>query len=205
MARPGARGAVVVRDAVPGDEPALGALWSSLSGAVTAADPAADVVGTAGVGAPLAEALVHHLARADSRILLAENETGTVGAAFVRRLSLSPLDTAGTVQLSHVEVAPAADHETVTTALLDEAVSWAEESGVATVVTGCAATDRDTNRVFARLGLGQAGVLRAAGTAALRARLLTLATGSGRRSRRAGAVVAVRRTQRRLREESATL
>jgi hypothetical protein len=56
-------------------------------------------------------------------------------------------------------------------ALLEAAVTWAEEKDIAHVVTATSVSSRDANRFMARLGLGQVAVLRGATTAALRAKL----------------------------------
>ena len=56
-------------------------------------------------------------------------------------------------------------------ALMDAAVSYAEELGVGHVATAAASGSRDANRFMARLALGPRAVLRVASTPMVRAKL----------------------------------
>ncbi|MDP2774949.1 MAG: GNAT family N-acetyltransferase, partial [Nocardioides sp.] len=82
--------------------------------------------------------------------------------------------------------------------LMESAVSFAEELGVAHVGTAASSGSRDANRFMARLGLGPHAMLRLAPTVVVRAKLTaqrpaTAAT-SGRQLTR---VLAARRSLRR--------
>ncbi|QLQ10476.1 MAG: GNAT family N-acetyltransferase [Nocardioidaceae bacterium] len=88
-------------------------------------------------------------------------------------------------------------------ALVDAAVTWAEECGAATVMALAGAGDRDANRYFARLGFAAVATVRAAPVSLLRATSFPVEppvyARTGRRSSRlAGSVLAQRRRQRRL-------
>lgn len=186
-------GQLVVRDAVREDAEALARLWAGLLPRGT--------VDSAGVtpGERVAEALEVGAANPDSRIVVAELDGVVGGAAYLRVVRLSPLDLEPTMHVSHLQVDGALSTATVLARLLDGAVGWAEARGIGTLTAGSAATDRDTNRFLARLGLGQVGVLRATTLPTLRSRLVR--DGAGRRGRssplRTVQVVAARRSQRR--------
>jgi hypothetical protein len=189
------RGQVTVREARVSDAPALAQVWGELL--VRPAGEAAESDDEARV----AEAVARHAEHVDTRILVAEVDDTVGGAAYLRVGLTSPLDAEPALHVSHLKVAPPFSVPVLGEALLDGALSWAEERGIGTVLAGSGATDRETNRFLARLGLGQVGVLRGAAVPALRARLLRdPAPGRlGRATRRTGQVVAVRRSQRRSR------
>ena len=98
-------------------------------------------------------------------------------------------------------------HPSVTTdvgaALMEAAVTWAEEHGVTHVATAAVSGARDANRFMARLALGPYATLRLATTHAVRSRL-----SAGRRSatngtpRQVTQVLAARRSLRRSRAEA---
>ena len=83
-------------------------------------------------------------------------------------------------------------------ALMEAAVTWAEERGAAYVATAAAAGSRDANRFLARLALGPRATLRMAPTTAVRAKLTTRRTPATRApGRHLTQVLAVRRSLRR--------
>jgi N-acetylglutamate synthase-like GNAT family acetyltransferase len=189
------RGQVTVREAEVLDAPALAQLWAEFlvrpSGEGSELDDRARVV----------EAVARHSDHVDTRILVAEVEGVVAGAAYLRVGLTSPLDAEPVLHVSHLKVSGDFSTPLLGEALLEGAVSWAEERGIGTVLAGSTTTDRETNRFLARLGLGQVGVLRATAVPALRARLLRDSTSGrlGRATRRTGQVVAARRSQRRSR------
>jgi hypothetical protein len=74
------------------------------------------------------------------------------------------------------------------------AADWADEKDSPHIVAAVAASARDSNRFLARLGMGQAAVVRASTVAGLRARLSTAPAKAG-----ASNVVVARRLRRRAR------
>lgn len=189
------RAPVLVRDAAEGDASALDVLWADLQ-----PSPATDR-GDGSTEGLVAAALRRHAADGTARVVVAEIAGGVVGCAFFRTALVSPLHTDRVVQVSHVNLDPAQTRQGVARALLEAAVSWAEQQGIATVVTATAPGDRDANRFLARLGVAPVAILRAATVSALRARLPhdpSVAARIGlRKGRSVSQVVAARRSQRR--------
>jgi len=86
-------------------------------------------------------------------------------------------------------------------ALLDAALSWAEEKDVSHITAITTSNSRDTNRFLARLGLGTAATIRIASTATMRRKLTPEVIRSQEARRQLGRVLAQRRSiQRRLGE-----
>ena len=185
------RGQVTVREAERGDVPALSRLWET---------PDEDRVATS---------VERHAEQVDTRVVVADVDGQVAGCAYLRIAFVSPLDSEPAVHVSHLQVDPEVPSADVGAGLLEAALGWAEERGVSALLAGSAAADRDTNRFLARLGLGQVGVLRATTVPALRSRLLREETiaprGLARGTRRTGQVVAMRRSQRRLRAGDVSL
>jgi L-amino acid N-acyltransferase YncA len=189
---------VLVRDAVESDASAISLLWAELltgpgASGGDGADRSPERVVARSVTATRDDVA--------SRIVVAEAEGVVVGCAYLRTGLVSPVHAERVVHVSHLHVAPdqhGADH-----ALLESAVAWAEDRGVDTVVAATAASDRESNRVLARLGLAQVAVLRSASVTALRARLPHDPSAAARAGLRGGRsvsqVVAARRSQRRAR------
>ncbi|HEY6935392.1 MAG TPA: GNAT family N-acetyltransferase [Marmoricola sp.] len=183
------RSALMVREASPGDAAALLQLW-------TAADLPVDT-GPAGQR-EAAAALARGAADPDERLLVGEVDGRVVAALHLQRGILGPLSTESTVHTSHLLVLPEFRRHGFARTLLEHAVSWAEENGIAHVSAVVDAGSRECNRFLARLGLGTYATMRLAPTAALR---LSLGRRATRRptasSRQLGAVVAHRRSLRR--------
>jgi N-acetylglutamate synthase-like GNAT family acetyltransferase len=97
------------------------------------------------------------------------------------------------VHTSYLLVLPAYRKHGFARALLEVAVSWAEEAGVGNVTAITTAQSRDTNRFLARLGLAPVATVRVSTTAALRKKLTPERPGA----RALGAVLAQRRSMRR--------
>ena len=186
---------VLVRDAVESDASEICALWSG-----HLHRPAADeglsreVLAVEAVAATVHDPL--------TRILVAEVDGELLGSVQLRLGQISPLHTERVVFVNHLQVAKHAERLGIGRALLEAAVTWAEQEGITSLVAAAGANDREANRFLARLGMAQIAVLRGAPVAALRARLPvpSVAMRNGARaSRSVGQVVALRRSQRRSR------
>jgi GNAT superfamily N-acetyltransferase len=97
-------------------------------------------------------------------------------------------------------VLPRFQRRGVGSALMEAAVTWAEELGIAHVATAAVSGSRDANRFMARIALGPYAVLRVATTHAVRTRLTAHrrpAQSSG--GRQLTQVLAARRSLRRSR------
>jgi GNAT superfamily N-acetyltransferase len=102
------------------------------------------------------------------------------------------------VQVMSPHVFPEYRRHGVGRALMDAAVSWAEERGAAHVATAAASGSRDANRFMARLALGPLATLRLAPTTVVRAKLTAQRPPVARvPARQLTHVLAVRRSMRR--------
>jgi GNAT superfamily N-acetyltransferase len=194
------RVSVLVRDAQETDVSVLCHLWSAMAG--TTPPPIPEQV------APDPDVVVRQaLARVQrdqaARILVAEVEGSVVGCAYLRSEQVSPLHDDEAVRVSHLEVEPGYGRHDVDLALVESALTWAEQRGATTLTAATPSNDRDANRFLARLGLAQVGALRTVPVAALRARVphnpSALVRDPARLGRSLGQVVAARRSQRRAR------
>jgi GNAT superfamily N-acetyltransferase len=86
-------------------------------------------------------------------------------------------------------------------ALVESAVTWAEELGIGHVATAASSGSREANRFMARLALGPRAVLRMAPTPAVRAKLAARHPAA----RQVTQVLAVRRSLRHARSVSETV
>ena len=188
---------VHVRDALEGDALELSRLWVDL-----VAHPGADQVGDA-PETIVAKALLRIADEDLGRVLVAEIDGTIVGCAFLRVGLVSPLDHGRVAQLSHVQVADGFGRQGVGTALFEATLTWAEQTGMDSVLTAVPPNHREANRFLARLGFSPVASLRGGSVAALRARLplppAAVARQPGRTGRNVGQVVAARRSQRRAR------
>lgn len=183
-----------VRDARPEDAEALLRLWAE--------------AGTRGVESPTprpveeAEASLAQIAAdPDERIVVGFYEGGLVAAIVMKRGSLSPLHAEDAVHTSYLLVAPEFRKHGFARAMLDVAVSWAEEKDVASVTAITSSSSRDTNRFLARLGLATVASVRVASTAVLRRKLTPESLRPHDARRNLGRVLAQRRSiQRRAKD-----
>jgi GNAT superfamily N-acetyltransferase len=157
------RSPVLVRDAVLDDAEALRDVWSVLGDRAPATSAESNASATA--------ALLDVAADPERRVVVAVLGDRIVGAMQLHRAELSPVHPDSAVRVSHLQVVDEARRRGVGHALLEAAVSWAEEKGTDYVVAAASANSRDANRFMARLGLGQVAVVRAAPVSALRAKL----------------------------------
>lgn len=137
----------------------------------------------------------------DQRLLVAATDEDVVGVAHLVRAAVSPLQSETAVHVLHLNVREDQRRHGIGHALLEVTVTWAEEKGSGHVFVAAPATSRDTNRFMARLGLGQAALMRVATVANLRSRLpieTPVAARVGARNHRSvGQVLAQRRSLRR--------
>ncbi|HET8604360.1 MAG TPA: GNAT family N-acetyltransferase [Marmoricola sp.] len=183
------RCAYTVRDASPEDADALIALWAD-------GDPGVDA-GPAGRREAVA-ALARLAADPDERLVVGELDGSIVAALHMKRCFLGPLSTESAVHTTHLIVHPDCRRHGFARALLECAVSWAEEKGVEHVSAVVDSSSRECNRFFARLGLTTLATVRIAPTAALRLNLSRLdLRGRTQPARHLGQVVAHRRSLRR--------
>jgi GNAT superfamily N-acetyltransferase len=182
------RCALTIRDATPEDLPALLSLWSE-----------------AGTGGPpftprpvdeARTALAQVAAASDERLLVGLLEDKVVAAVHLRRAPASPLHVDMAVHTSYLLVSPEHRKHGFAHAMLEYAVTWAEDKDIDTV-TALTSGDRDTNRFFARLGLVDIATVRAASTSVLRHKLTPSADRSHPMRRNLGRVLAERRAERR--------
>ena len=120
------------------------------------------------------------------------------GAVHLRCTTMSPINLEPLVQAISPHVFPQFRRRGVGRALMEAAVSYAEELGIGYVATAATSGSRDANRFMARLALGPQAVLRVAATPLVRAKLTAqrpAVTGSG--GRPLTQVLAARRSMRR--------
>jgi len=93
------------------------------------------------------------------------------GAVHLQATTMSALNLEPVVRALSPHVLPRFQRHGVGSALMDAAVTWAEELGIVHVATAAVAGSRDANRFMARIALGPYAVLRVATTHAVRTRL----------------------------------
>lgn len=155
------RSLVSLRAAEPKDAPQLAELWTDVLRRTGPEDQAADV-----------EAVIARVEEVtDERIVVAEYDGEFAGAVHLQATTMSALNQEPVVRALSPHVLPRFQRHGVGSALMDAAVSWAEELGVGHVATAAVAGSRDANRFMARIALGPYAVLRVATTHAVRSRL----------------------------------
>lgn len=183
------RSLVSLRDAVVEDAEELARLWGEVMRRADHADHVTDL-----------RSVVRRLEGTDDeRIVVAEYDGRLAGAVHLRATTLTPLNLEPVVQAISPHVLPEFRRHGVGRALMEAAVAFADERGIAHVASGAAAGSRDANRFMARLSLGPHAVLRVAPTQAVKARLSAQRPGGlGRTSgRQLTHVLAARRSLRR--------
>jgi GNAT superfamily N-acetyltransferase len=155
-----------------------------------------------------ADAQLHDLATAieqlgdhpGERLVVAEFDGAFAGAAFLKAATYSPVNPEPVLQIHNAAVVPAFRRRGIGKALVESAVTWAEELGIGHVATAASSGSREANRFMARLALGPQAVLRMAPTPAVRAKLAARHPGA----RQVTQVLAVRRSLRHARSVSGT-
>jgi GNAT superfamily N-acetyltransferase len=136
---------------------------------------------------------------AEQRLVVADYDGEPAGAVLLRVTTLSPLNLDPTIQALAVHVTPSFRRRGIGQALMNAAVTWAEELGIPYVSTAAASDSRLANRFMARLSLGPRAMLRVSPTPAVRAQLTALLPTAQRNSdrmagrRHLGQVLAARR------------
>ena len=186
---------VQVREAVPEDAAALIEVWGDFRRS------AADRVSPGAAQAEAASAVARIAADPDQRLLVGVLEDKVVGAAHLIRGGVSPIHTETAIHVTHLHVLGTHRRHGVGKALIEAAVTWAEEKDTNHLLAAASVHSRDANRFMARLGLSQIAVVRGASVPALRAKLPVDppagARVSSRNHRSVGQVLAQRRLQRR--------
>ena len=179
------RCALEIRDARPEDVTALLHLWGrDRRNAEQTPRPVDEAT----------RALAHIAADPDERLLVGFVNGELVATVHLRRAPLSPLHTETAVHTSYLHVDPAHRRRGYARALLDVALSWAEEKDVSHVTAITTSSARDTNRFLARLGLGTAATIRIASTATMRRKLSPEVARAHDARRQLGRVLAQRRS-----------
>jgi predicted N-acetyltransferase YhbS len=181
------RSLVYLRDASATDAPRLAELWSDVLRRGDGGEQVADMV------------RVVEAARddAEQRVVVAEYDGELAGAVHLRLVTVTPLNLDLSVQVMSPTVFPEYRRHGVGRALMDAAVTFAEECGAGHVSTAAASGSRDANRYLARLGLASTATLRIAPTTAVRAKLAAQRLPVARPTRQLTHVLAVRRSMRR--------
>jgi len=186
---------VQVREAVPEDAAALIEVWGDFRRS------AADRGSSGAAQAEAASAVARIAADPDQRLLVGVLEDKVVGAAHLIRGGVSPIHTETAIHVTHLHVLGTHRRHGVGKALIEAAVTWAEEKDTNHLLAAASVHSRDANRFMARLGLSQIAVVRGASVPALRAKLPVDppagARVSSRNHRSVGQVLAQRRLQRR--------
>jgi GNAT superfamily N-acetyltransferase len=183
------RSPVSLREATGADAPFLVELWADVLRKADRQDLLADV-----------EIVIKSAAgSAEQRLVVAEYDGQPAGAVLLRVDTLSAINLEPVLQAVSPHVLPSCRRHGVGWALMDAAVTWAEELGIGHVVTAASAESRGGNRFMARLSLGALAMVRVAATHSVRARLAAqVPTGHRASNRRHLApLLAARRSQRR--------
>lgn len=198
------RSSVQVRDAVPEDADALVQIWSDTRR--TGAERVPERSEGRSPVAEAASAVARIAADPDERLIVGVVDGAVVGATHLVRARLSPIHSETAIQLAHLHVLDGHRRHGVGRALVEAAVTWAEEKDTTHVLAAASAHSRDANRFMARLGLTQIATVRGASVGAIRARLPVEppagAMATSRNHRTVGQVLAQRRLQRRSRVQA---
>ena len=154
------RSLVSLRTALPSDASVLAELWADVLRRADHAERLADLV-------KVIEAAAES---PDDRLVIAEYDGEVAGAVHLRCTTMSPINLEPLVQAISPHVFPQFRRRGVGRALMEAAVSYAEELGIGYVATAASSGSRDANRFMARLALGPQAVLRVAATPLVRAK-----------------------------------
>jgi len=146
----------------------------------------------------LATAIEHIGDHPGERLVVAEYDGEFAGAVYLLAAAYSPVNPEPVLQAHNPAVVPAHRKRGIGRALMESAVTWAEELGISHVATATASGSREANRFMARLALAPQAVLRMAPTPAVRARLAARHPGA----RQVTQVLAARRSLRHARAVS---
>ncbi len=157
------RQAPQIREATPLDAEELLAFWAA---------PSRTDQSSPQVVQDAERALANLAADPDQRLLVAEADGCLVAAVKLSRGPLSPLSLESVVHTSFLVVRSSYRRHGYGHALMDAALTWAEEKDIDSV-TAITDGNRETNRFFARLGLSIIGNVRHSSVSNLRKKLTT--------------------------------
>jgi len=164
---------VSMRQATIDDVPFLVELWSAVLRKADRQEQVHDL-----------ETIVKEAAEsAERRLLIADYDGEPAGAVLLRVTPMTPLNLEPTVQALAPHVTPTFRGKGIGSALMESAVQWAEDLGIAHITTAAAAGSRSGNRFMARLSLGSQAVLRMSTTHTVRAKLTAMQPASRRADR----------------------
>jgi GNAT superfamily N-acetyltransferase len=158
---------IEVRDARPDDAETLVTLWGELA---TGTGHQARLLAAPTVESARA-AVARHQDDPSGRLIVGEIDGVLGGMAYLRQTPLSPLHEETTVMVEYLHVSDTARRHGLGKALMAEAASWAEHGNCPHLAVLAPPVAREANRFLARLGLGQAGMVRFASTHTVRRRL----------------------------------
>ena len=179
----------VLRPGVVSDAPALVGLWHESCRRADHREQVADL-----------EVLVKTADESpEQRLLVAEHHGEVVGAVLVRLATLSPINPEPCVLVLSPTVAAGSRRRGIGRMLMEAAVAFGDELGVAHVATAVEPSSRDANRFMARLGLGPRATLRVAPLATVQSKVQPKSAASARTQsgRQLGQILAARRSMRR--------
>ncbi|WP_344731239.1 GNAT family N-acetyltransferase [Nocardioides fonticola] len=135
----------------------------------------------------------------EQRIVIAEYDGEPAGAVFLTITTMGPLNLEPLVQAVSPHVLPAFRRHGIGRMLMEAAVSWAEEHGIAHVMTAATSGSRDANRYMARLGFASHVTVRIAPTHVVRSKIEAQRPAAERIAgrRQLGQLLAARRSMRR--------
>ncbi len=182
------RMSVSVRQAEPRDLPNLREVWADTLRRGSVDDQLGD----------LAQIVEDAAGDPNRMIAVAEYDGRFAGAVFLEATTLTPLNLDPTVRAVSPHVAPRFRRKGVGAALMDAAVRFAEQRGIAHIASAANSEWRDANRFMARLSLAPQATLRVGTVAGVRSRLTSRrpATGASVSSRQIDRVLAVRRSRK---------
>jgi GNAT superfamily N-acetyltransferase len=146
----------------------------------------------------LATVIEHLDQQPGHRLVVAEYDGAFAGAMYLKTSTYSPLNPEPVLQVHNPAVVAEHQRHGVGKALMECAVTWAEDLGVGHVATATSSGSREANRFMARIALAPQAVLRMAPTQAVRARLANRHPATRQMSQ----VLAVRRSLRSARSVS---
>ncbi|GAA1612936.1 hypothetical protein GCM10009789_78970 [Kribbella sancticallisti] len=159
--------AIEVRDARPDDADALVTLWRDMA---VGAGHQSRLLAAPSVESARASVAGHQDDRC-GRLIVGEIDGRLGGMAYLRQAPISPLHDEVTVTVEYLHVSDHARRHGLGKALIAEAAAWAEHENCPHLAVLAPPVAREANRFLARLGLGQAGVVRFASTHTVRRRL----------------------------------
>lgn len=141
----------------------------------------------------------------EERLVVAEHDGVAAGAVLLRLSTVGPMNPEPCLQVLAPCVAAPMRRKGVGRALMQAAVTYAEELGVGQLATAVDSGSRDANRFMARLGLGTRATLRFAPVATVQSKVCGSPVGRAPAPRQLGQILAARRSMRRTSTTTAVL